>query len=763
MYFATRVGRSQIKTMLTMLPVGGLLGAFWALPFFWKRTYLNDMGWGKLGDFRSNLLTRAVLNPANILRDSPPLEVVFGLAVVGLVLSLLRRNRLGVALGLTATIVALIFIHLPEGRLWNGRILPFYYLSLYLLAAIGLIEAVRLVVERPWARWLAAYIGGGLVIGEVLRYLVEGSGYAHRVGQVLPGPGASSGVALVVAVVAVLLASRDGGPKVWLAIGAEAVWLAGIAIPESWWVPAHGGHGFFGVAAESVLRPSAYALAHVLQYPAAYVLIGLIVVELLSFLTDMSFVAGPAAGGVFRWSAGPAALAIVLLVFGPALRSLPGGKVGSDGVYRWGPSGFQVSTKDLSYLPGWSAWNFNGYERKAATSTSGGYDEFYGLVQMVEQVAADPAYGCGRSMWEYGPRLEGYGTPMAPMLLPHFTDGCIGSMEGLYFEASSTTPYHFLNQSALSKQPSSAQRDLPYPGFDIDLGIRQLQLMGVRYYLAFSDTAVAAAQAHPDLREIASSGPWHMFLVADSELVVPLKYSPVVYTDVDEHQKDWLQPAAKFFNDPSQYDVLRAASGPAAWPRFTIPETAKLNATEIQKARTAAEADGAAFEDPTVPDPPREALPSVAVSGITTTDDTVAFDVDRIGVPVLVKTSYFPNWKVDGATGPYRVTPNLMVVIPTSTHVRLHYGATGIDYVSYGLTLIGVVLLALLFRRPSGPVRTPFWDPFSYRFPRRRAASTTDDAEDDEPGDGSYLPDDDDDWIVVEPVMRGSLADGYGH
>jgi len=38
----------------------------------------------------------------------------------------------------------------------------------------------------------------------------------------------------------------------------------------------------------------------------------------------------------------------------------------------------------------------------------------------------------------------------------------------------------------------------------------------------------------------------------------------------------------------------------------------------------------------------------------------------QIGQPVLVKVSYFPNWKASGAKGPYRVTPNLMVVIPRS-------------------------------------------------------------------------------------------------
>ena len=67
---------------------------------------------------------------------------------------------------------------------------------------------------------------------------------------------------------------------------------------------------------------------------------------------------------------------------------------------------------------------------------------------------------------------------MALMLLPYWTDGCIGSMEGLYFESSATTPYHFLNQSELSAVPSRAQRDLPYGALDVARGVEHLQLHG---------------------------------------------------------------------------------------------------------------------------------------------------------------------------------------------------------------------------------------------------------------------------------------------
>ena len=84
--------------------------------------------------------------------------------------------------------------------------------------------------------------------------------------------------------------------------------------------------------------------------------------------------------------------------------------------------------------------------------------------------------------------LNRFGTPESLMVLPMWTDGCIDSMEGLLFESSSTTPYHFFNQAELSVGPSEAMVGgrAMYGGLDIPLGIQHLQLLGVKYFMASS-------------------------------------------------------------------------------------------------------------------------------------------------------------------------------------------------------------------------------------------------------------------------------------
>ena len=520
-----RPGREALRWLLTTGLVAGLCSAFWVLPFWWQRDHLNDMAWHKLTRFRSYLLDRDHL-AADFLTNDPPLQVAILIAVVGLVASIAFRRRLGFVLAGSAILLGLAFVHLPEGRLYNGRILPAYYLSIYLLAAIG--------------------------VADVLRFL----------GRVVDGIRRSAG-------------GRPG-----------------------------------------------------------------------------RFVSG-----------GGAVLAFLALIayLGMPLRVLPTGSM-SGNTYSW--LGFQ--TEELNLGRSWVRWNFDGYENRVGDTTGGGWEEQRALTATMLGIAEE--HGCGRLLWEYHSDLVRYGTPMALMLLPHWTDGCIGSMEGLYFEASTTTPYHFLVQSELSISPSRAQRGLPYRGFDMDAGIDHLRQLGVPYYAAFSERAVAEGRGHADLAELATSGPWTVFAVAGAELVVPMQVEPAAFTGVGH--ADWLDPAVEVFQEGSSA-VPRTIGGPDWWQRVAPNELAE-----------------------------RRLLPPVTVTDVASGVDTISFHVDRIGVPVLVRTSFFPNWEVAGADGPWRTTPNLMVVVPTGNDVTLTYGRASVDIVSMLLSLVGLVALVVLARRP---------------------------------------------------------------
>jgi hypothetical protein len=531
----------SVRWLAPTLVVGGLLSSFWMAPFYLRRAFLNDMGWEKLpyADPDLSRLREWLQHLFPYRTPDVDLRWVFALALVGAVLSVVLRIRVGIFLLILTVGVGIAFIVMPEGRLWNGRLLPFYYLTAMLLAAVAVAETIRTVMQ----------------VSRAFRREPAGAGALTALGS----------------------------------------------------------------------------------------------------------------------------LAVVLVVVGLPLGALPFSEpvTADDGMttagYRWPSfSPFRTTGSPQSFVTSWAKWNYTGYELKDS------YREYYDLVRTMQQVGEDE--GCGRAFWEYERELDRYGTPMALMLLPHWTDGCIGSMEGLYFEASATTPYHFIVQTELSTAPSAAQRDLPYGGFDITKGIDHLQMMGVRYYMATSENAISQARSNPELTEIAESGPWAIFEVADSEVVQPLANEPAVVSGVDDTQREWMEeprdgsgrfygPAMQWFTDPTWWDVTLARTGPDDWQRVAVGEH-----------------------------PAAKPLDPVVVSNQEIDDESISFDVDRVGEPVLVKMSYFPNWKASGAEGPYRVAPNFMVVVPTDTHVELTYGRTGVEWLSYALTALGLAGLVLLVR-----------------------------------------------------------------
>ena len=367
-------------------------------------------------------------------------------------------------------------------------------------------------------------------------------------------------------------------------------------------------------------------------------------------------------------------------------------RVEADGSERYGIGPFSVPRSNDGFVDGWARWNFTGYEGKNA------YGEYRALVETMKGIGQDPRYGCGRAMWENSGELNKYGTTMALMLLPHWTDGCIGSMEGLFFEASGTTPYHFIAVAAMSKQSSNPVRELRYTDNDAAIGVRYLQELGVRYYMGFTPEAIEQASQRPEFTEIARSGPWVIYEVAASDLVVPLEVRPVVVSGrVDDDsemsragdaKERWLEVGTSWFQNPADWPALPAADGPAEWQRVRVGVDFDRRIGEPNETSRRV--------DVVVPSDPIDVVRTspVRVSNVVQRRSSLSFSVDNVGSPILVRTSYFPNWKADGALGPYRVAPNMMVVVPTRTDVELSFGWSLLDVVAYVLSLIGVVIVA---------------------------------------------------------------------
>jgi 6-pyruvoyl-tetrahydropterin synthase related domain len=341
---------------------------------------------------------------------------------------------------------------------------------------------------------------------------------------------------------------------------------------------------------------------------------------------------------------------------------------------------------------GWANSNADGMQHKS------GWKEYQSLLAALKPLP------CGRAMWELASDDKDktsrndstrYGSTMSLMLLPYFTKSCIQSSEGLYFESSATAPFHWLTKAYVTDKPANAQRRLPYPKLDLALGVDRMRALGIRYYMPSSEHAKTEAAKQPGLRPVAESKPYVIYEVVNNAIVEPLTEEPVVATGIgDGLETGWIDLGIAQWMSPKSFPSTLLASGPSQWQRANV---------EIKPISTLSKAlpkrgSGVSLTS----SPVTRALDRAVVSNVVVENLKVSFDVDRVGIPVLVRVSYFPNWVASGAKGPYRATPNFMIVIPTAKHVELNYGRDSADKIGLslsGIGVIGLVLFAFFDRR----------------------------------------------------------------
>ena len=348
-------------------------------------------------------------------------------AGIGVLLAIWMRSRFGIALTILGIASAIATAVDPQGSLYNVRLLPLWFISVYLMAA-WTFGMICIAVAETWRRSRAR-------------------------GTSPPD----------IAMATPTAASGAGGESI--VDGHEQDWVAVAPNPASYAEPrTHEPTPTYPLPTDAppddVQRNEAEPRRRRRALPP-----------------------GPWAPGAVG-----GALAGLLVVLAIVIAPL----------VSWIPASLLPVTPGPNEVANWSHYNYVGYQGQSS------WPEYNAIMRTMDSVSK--RYGCGREMWEYSPSENRFGTPEALMLLPYWTNGCIDSMEGLLFESSTTTPYHFINQAELSAEPSDPEVGLPYGSVDVSLGVQHLQLLGVKYFMAETSEVEAEANADPNLKLVAKTG-----------------------------------------------------------------------------------------------------------------------------------------------------------------------------------------------------------------------------------------------------------------
>ena len=315
----------------------------------------------------------------------------------------------------------------------------------------------------------------------------------------------------------------------------------------------------------------------------------------------------------------------------------------------------------LSYLPHWLNWNFTGYESKS------NWSDITTLYEGLD--ALEP----GRIMWEPNSDLNKYGTPMVLMTIPMFTDH--QSVEGLYFDSSITTPFHFLTVSGLAERPSNPVGGLTYINGEFDKGLRLMEELGVDYFIAYTSSIKDKANKNENFNFLFSNEVFNVY-------------------SIDTMKVELVDDDLYVFESPGFYERLRGA---------ILRESSDQNFFDAAYESFKNETNYKIIENfdkslIEVGDKNSELL----ISDLNIENNSITFKTNKPNQLHLIKVSYFPNWEITNGKGPFRISPSFMAVIPNEEFVELKFESTTeekvLNFLSF-FALFGALLTTYSYKK----------------------------------------------------------------
>jgi hypothetical protein len=192
--------------------------------------------------------------------------------------------------------------------------------------------------------------------------------------------------------------------------------------------------------------------------------------------------------------------------------------------------------------------------------------------------------------------------------------------------------------------------------------------------VALSQKLAAALDARADVERVARVPPYTVFRLREPvRYVEPLRCAPV-----RSSERGWREKAQRWFT-----------RRPLPCAPLVFSDEARLGTPE---------------SDEWLP-PPEVPLPDGVVVREWIGPEAIEIETNRVGHPLLVKASWHPRWRAEGAEGPYRVAPALMLVVPRQQRVTLRYGPNAVDRGGRAMSALAAAALlglALLGRRGPG-------------------------------------------------------------
>jgi len=309
--------------------------------------------------------------------------------------------------------------------------------------------------------------------------------------------------------------------------------------------------------------------------------------------------------------------------------------------------------KNTTYISFWIEWNYGGYESKQT------WDQFNSINNYLASLPP------GRIVHEFSNVHDKFGTVRAFESFPLFAKKPV--LEGLFIESGVNAPFVFWIQSEISETPTCPLPRVQCSSFSLENGIKHLKLFNVNYIVATSDKLKSTIRKNSECIFLKSFDEIEIYRLNNTGKYVELpRYEPVLV-----ETKDWKKVAYEWFKDIDLVDVQLVFSEKNDGKFKTVITNDDLSTIN----KIPIESNCSIYEN--------------------VTNDEVRIKTSCIEKPLLIKISYFPNWKVEGASKIYLVSPAFMLIFPEKEDVRLYYDDTSFDLAGKFFSVIGIVICLL--------------------------------------------------------------------